>query len=502
MPDKYQLADGQQLPTTYTFTAGSGDVTIRLAHKVVQREATVDVKLVMMTGVKIDYGVAPVLPQTQWERLGDNYERLADSVDFPELLPSVEVGTLAGHVNYDLVDNKVVSVGDDWTTLNLGGRTYQLPNGDDVVSGVMLDDHVEEKSFREMLLEYLKDDPNADPDYSTRPWHAYLSVNTTTDPDDLLTREYSSDFQGGLVGNELNALAKANGDRAATAVEIVDKAIDVSLLQSNDGTYTFSEQDGQLQGILPVMVVGAYVPYVEKTVTRTINVTTPDGKTTTVKQTATLEKQVTLNEDAHPDWTTGEWTNYDVPLIPGYTASHSNVAKEAVTGTTADQTVNITYTANPQTTTVVYQTEDGTPVHTTTVKGQTGQTVKVLNEVPAGWKVISGKVPSEITFGPNGIPQTVVTIAHQHVTVDPDHPQNNGTKLPDNPAKTFNGVEANDLNKTITRTIKVTTPDGQTKTVAQTAKLIRDADVDKVTGEVTYGSGLLANGTLMKFQQC
>ena len=483
--DKYQLADGQQLPTTYTFTNGSGDVTIHLVHKVVQREAAVNVKLMIMTGVSMD-GTGDsslVIPQTRWRQLDDSLKHGAS--DLGKVCPSVEVGTLTGHVNYDVVDNSVVSLGDDWTTLNLGGQTYQLPNGTDVVNGVMIDSTDSwGKSLREMLLEYLKDDPNADPDYSTRPWHAYLSVDATNGSDFLAQRNFLG-LQGGLAGNEPNALAKANGDRAATAVEMTNKTIDVSLLKYFDDT-DFSEQDGQLQSTLPVPVVGVYVPYVEKTATRTINVTMPDGKTTMVKQTATLKKQVNLRLDAHPDWTTGEWTSYDVPVIPGYTASQLNVAKETVTGTTKDQTVNVTYTANPQIATVVYQAEDGTPVHTTTVNGQTGQTVKVSSEVPAGWTIVKGQVPSEIIFGPNGTPQTVVTIVHQHVTIDPDHPQTNGTKLPDNPAKIFNGVETNDLNKTITRAIKVTTPNGKTTTTKQTAKLTRIADVDEVTGEVTY----------------
>lgn len=489
VPDKYQLADGQQLPTTYTFTKGSGDLTIHLVHKVVQREATVNVKLAMLTGVDIQ-GVDWMRWTTIQERWGQLGEKFGTNNEesFFEVLPSVEVGTLTGHVNYDVVDNSVVSLGDNWTTLNLGGRTYQLPNGTDVVNGVLFDsdDGSLGKPLREYYLKHysiVNPGHSVDPDYATRPWYGYLSVNETNDSNNPLAQEYSTGFQGGLAGNEPNALAKANGDQAATAVETTNKTIDVSALT----TERFSEQDGQLQATLPVLVYGVYIPYVEKTATRTINVTMPDGKTTTVEQTATLAKQVDLGKDAHPAWTTGEWSSYEVPIIPGYTASQSNVAKETVTGTTEDQTVNITYTANPQTSTVVYQSEDGTPVHTTTIKGQIGQTVKVSSEVPMGWRIVNGKVPSEITFGPDGAPKTVVTIDHSHVTVTPDAPKTTGDKLPDNPSKAYPaGVGETDLNKTITRTIKVTTPDGQTKTIAQTAKLTRTADVDEVTGKVTY----------------
>lgn len=495
VPDKYQLADGQQLPTTYTFTKGSGDLKIHLVHKVVQREATIDVKLLLTTFVDFgDNSYEPaVLTQAQWAQLKEE-----EAKDGPVLpvggIPLTEVGTLTGHVGYDLVDEEAVSFGDDWTSLNLGSRTYQLPNGTDVVNGILFDsDNTTGKKLKEYYLnEYQNGDSNkhVDPDYANRPWHGYLSVNATKN-----TRTPGSEeiirqgLQAGLAGNESNILAKATGDRAATAVEPVNKTIDVSWLQDNlyIEARDFSEHNGQLKAKTGWEAFGVYIPYVEKTATRTINVTTPDGKTTAVKQTATLAKQVDFGKDAHPAWTTGEWSSYEVPTIPGYTASQSNVAKKTVTGTTEDQTVNITYTANPQTSTVVYQTEDGTPVHTTTVNGHTGQTVKVSNEVPVGWHVVNGTVPSEITFGPNGTPKTVVTIAHSHATVTSDTPKTISDKLPDNPNKTYpTGVGENDLNKTITRTIKVTTPDGQTKTVTQTAKLTRTADVDEVTGEVTY----------------
>ena len=671
VPDKYQLADGQQLPNTYTFVAGSGDVTIHLVHKVVQREATVDVQIGFMTLVDLNDEEEPgiVVTQNQWTQLDDEIKK-SYTTHLEKVDPTVGVvGTLTGHVNYDLVDNKVVSFADDWTSLNLGGQTYQMPDGTDVVNGVVLNSTVVwGKKLKEL---FLKGYPDTDPDYATYSWHGYLSVNKSN---------IDSDFAGfRLVGNESNALAKATDDRAATAIEMTNKSIDLSSLQNvmGGGLSDFNEQDGQLRAKAIVPVGGMYIPYVEKTATRTINIITPDGKMSAVKQTVTLAKQVTAQEDVHPAWTTGEWASYDVPTIPGYTATQSQVEAVAVNGDTTDQTVNISYTANKQSvninyidindgnkvvhtttvsgvtdgdtnvpselptgyklvdgqsipktvhfnannddinvkvqhatvtvtpnspktpsdklpdnpdksypsgvsendlnktitrtikvttpdgqtktvaqtvkltrtatvdevtgevtygkwstgqwgaydvptvpgytanqpsvkitpvnentknqtvdvnytpnkqsTTIKYVDDKGEIVHTTTVNGVTDQTVKVSSEVPAGWTITNGQVPSEITFGADGHEPIEVTVAHQHVTVVPDNPQNNGTKLPDNPAKTFNGVEANDLNKTITRTIKVTTPDGQTKTVTQTAKLTRTADVDEVTGEVTYG---------------
>ena len=228
-----------------------------------------------------------------------------------------------------------------------------------------------------------------------------------------------------------------------------------------------------------------------KAITRTIKVTTPDGQTKTVAQTVKLTRTATVDEVTgevtYGKWSTDQWDAYDVPSLNGYTATQTEISATPVDENTKNQTVDVSYTPNKQSTTIKYVDNKGETVYTTTVNGATDQTVKVSSEVPAGWTITKGQVPSEITFGADGHEPIEVTVAHQHVTVVPDNPQNNGTKLPDNPAKTFNGVEANDLNKTITRTIKVTTPDGQTKTVEQAVHLTRTADVDEVTSEVTYG---------------
>ena len=260
---------------------------------------------------------------------------------------------------------------------------------------------------------------------------------------------------------------------------------------ANPSEYTFLASDNQL--ITIHLKHQHNITQEQKTVTRTIKVTQPDGMVAKQVQTVTLTRTATVDEVTsavikYGAWSTGQWDTYQIPSLKGYTASQTSVEATPVDENTKDQTVEVSYTPNKQSTTIKYVDDKGQTIHTTTVDGVTDQTMKVPNEVPAGWMITKGEVPSEITFGANGHEPVEVTVGHQHVSVDPDHPQNNGTKLPDNPAKTFEGVEMNDLNKTITRTIKVTTPDGQIKMVAQTAKLTRNADVDEVTGEVAYGA--------------
>ena len=91
-----------------------------------------------------------------------------------------------------------------------------------------------------------------------------------------------------------------------------------------------------------------------------------------------------------------------------------------------------------------------------------------------------------------------VTLKQKEVTVTPDQPKTPGTPVdPNNPEgpKYPAGLEEKDLNKTVTRTITyvyadgtpVLNADGTPKTVTQEAKFTREAKVNLVTGEVTYG---------------
>ena len=229
-----------------------------------------------------------------------------------------------------------------------------------------------------------------------------------------------------------------------------------------------------------------------KTITRTIKVTTPDGKTSTTTQTAHLIRTARVDETTgqvtYDDWTTGSFDSYDVPSVDGYTASQAKVEETKVTSDSQDSEVNISYTANKQSIKVVYVDGDnsGSTVKTDTLTGKTDETVKTGIEIPDGYEV-DGQVPSEYSFKAKDNADITVHLKHSTVTVIPDLPKTTEDKLPNNPSKSYpKGVAENDLNKTVVRTIKVTTPDGKTTTTKQTVKLNRVAVVDEVTGQVTY----------------
>lgn len=230
-----------------------------------------------------------------------------------------------------------------------------------------------------------------------------------------------------------------------------------------------------------------------KTLTRTIELYTPFDGVKLIKQVAELTRPVTFDKATGQSttgaWSTGTWDAYQVPTYAGYAPTIDVVPAVNLTGAATDQTVVVNYQALQHTTHVNYVDENGTLVHTTTLSGKTNEVVTVPNEVPSGWQLVAGQtLPSELTFTATGYPDTTVTIAHRVITVTAAQPQPNGTKLPDNPNLTFNGVENADLNRTVTRQIVINLPGQAPQTITQTVHLTRNATVDEVTGQVTYGA--------------
>src|SRR5699024_7593002 len=113
-----------------------------------------------------------------------------------------------------------------------------------------------------------------------------------------------------------------------------------------------------------------------KIITRTINMTDPQGKVTTETQTVHLTRSATVDEVTgevtYSDWSTGSFDSYDVPVIEGYTATQSKVDTAKVTSNTQNSEVNVTYTANSQSIKINYVDDDkgGATVKSDTLNGK------------------------------------------------------------------------------------------------------------------------------------
>src|SRR5699024_9205119 len=129
---------------------------------------------------------------------------------------------------------------------------------------------------------------------------------------------------------------------------------------------------------------------------------------------------------------------YTIPHIPGYTANQTKVNAVTVKGITTDQTININYTANEQSTQITLVDEDDKTNDIVNDNGKTSETVDTNAKVTDGWKLVGNEtIPSTITFTGDGVPNKKVTVDHATVTVTPDKPKTTGDKLPDNPSKNY-----------------------------------------------------------------
>ena len=203
-----------------------------------------------------------------------------------------------------------------------------------------------------------------------------------------------------------------------------------------------------------------------------------------------------------------------VPQKEGYIASVEKVPVQSTTATDEDYEYVVTYSPIQKAkTTFVYQDKDGnvkqvednTPISET---GKGGDKLTKADEIAArikeaqnkGYEVVSNTYPTDGVFDKDvdTDQEFTVTLKERVVPVTPDQPKTPGTPVdPNNPdgPKYPAGLEEKDLNKTVTRTITyvyedgtpVLNEDGTPKTVTQEAKFTREAKVNLVTGEVTYG---------------
>lgn len=215
-------------------------------------------------------------------------------------------------------------------------------------------------------------------------------------------------------------------------------------------------------------------PGAKTSVTRTINVTNPLTKqvttvTQTVKFKRTAIKDLSTNKVSYGNWQVdgnNQWATYTPPAVAGYTPNPATVAAVTPNANSGKQTVNVTYTANPQTATIKYVDDDkgGAQVGAVqTIKGPTGSKVTTGIEAPANYQIV-GTAPAEYTFTSAGTQQLTVHLKHQTQTAT-NH-------------------------RTITRTVNYIDPTTkQTKAVTeQSVTLQRSGTKDLVTNSTNWQS--------------
>ena len=234
-----------------------------------------------------------------------------------------------------------------------------------------------------------------------------------------------------------------------------------------------------------IVIEPVTVPVQEhKTVTRIIVEHLPSGDKQTVQTvvlTGTGTKNLVTGEVTDVKWDHGKFAAFTPATLPGYTTNMRIVPEMDVTAASGDSIVEINYIPNEQTGFIIYRDENGDEITRTALQGKTGEAVAINPVLPAGGEHVPGQsIPATVMTTPDGIPDVVILIKHQMITVKP------GEKAPGNPSTTYEKMES--LTKEITRTITVKLSDGQRQIITQTVKFTRTATFDAVTGKATYSA--------------
>lgn len=130
---------------------------------------------------------------------------------------------------------------------------------------------------------------------------------------------------------------------------------------------------------------------------------------------------------------------------PGYITETTPTVSSLTPAQRISNTYTISYVAQPQTTHIIFEDENGNLIQSSIINGKTDETVDVDVKVPTGWEIVSGTLPAQITFAGTQTPDTIIKIKHI--------------------------ITSKKLEKTVTRTIQLTNPDQTKQTIQQ--KVIR-----------------------------
>ena len=360
-----------------------------------------------------------------------------------------------------------------------------------------------------------------------------------------LSEDGSKDYTN-VLGNKydvsndpVDLVKEVNGEEYILAdlpPENVKGTLSVTKTRARD---LYSEEELKAKGINgSAFVTPAEYDYVKKTkveeVNRTIKFVYADdvkdlagtevfpSQKQTVSYTGsiklTAEGKAVINSNDRPvyiNWkgTDGQSTDLpelEVPQKEGYIASVEKVPVQATTATDEDYEYVVKYTAIQKAKTTFVDEKGNAIPGVAEITEQGGSETPLTKEADVkakikelenkGYELVSNTYPEGGKFDTDKDTdqEFKVTLKQKEVTVTPDQPKTPGTPVdPNNPdgPKYPAGLEEKDLNKTVTRTITyvyedgtpVLNEDGTPKTVTQEAKFTREAKVNLVTGEVTYG---------------
>lgn len=298
----------------------------------------------------------------------------------------------------------------------------------------------------------------------------YPKENTVSDvyyvidpnPEQLVINYY--DLAGKLVASK--QVAGYTDQRVSLSYSL--PAGYVLVTQSQPTSYQFNAGHNELDFVVEPRVT---MTVDSRTVTRTIKVQTPDGQMKKVVQTVKFVRNGYLNQvtkqTTYSPWSFGgqyQFSGYQPKPIDGYTVDVAPAV--VVTPASSDTMLSLAYHKVPGAYEVHYQLANGKAVANVSVTP--GSDGRIQLTAPAGYRLLTSINILRAGFNSQNF---VVLVVPDEQTYKVHDLLPSGVKEP--------------LIKTITRTVKITMPNGHVRTVKQAVKFERMATV-KADGTVLY----------------
>ena len=474
VPEKYELAPDQELPTSYTFgNTLNQNLYIKLVHKLNKLNPT-------------DPSTNPDPTNKNWFRENGlvkditrtiNYEGLSE-VQFAQIPEAQKVQTVefTRTAKYDLITGKIVANSEgSWTAVD----------GKDIFAGFT---------------------PFTFAGYTAAPARVEQVKVTGDDKNSQITVAYTANTQTGKIsyvdsdGKEVGqtALTGKTGETVKVTPEVPSgwqivsgqdipetitataTGVPTVVVKVEHSTITVTPETPE-KDIPTGPVPGDPSKNYEKlasltsTPTRTIVVTDPSGKQTRVTQTVNFTRTATFDEVTggitYSDWKlqkssaashVAQWDSYTPQVITHYVPSVAEVPVEEVNANTADSQVTITYAPASESQVIRYVDKNGKEIGMQIVPGKYGVDTTFTPKLPNNWQSTDA-LPTSVKIGENG-GSTIVIIEAKTETVQ--------------------------QTKTVTETIHYHTTDGKQLFADKEMKVdfTRTGVKNLVTGEITWNS--------------
>ena len=474
VPEKYELAPDQELPTSYTFgNTLNQNLYIKLVHKLNKLNPT-------------DPSTNPDPTNKNWFRENGlvkditrtiNYEGLSE-VQFAQIPEAQKVQTVefTRTAKYDLITGKIVANSEgSWTAVD----------GKDIFAGFT---------------------PFTFAGYTAAPARVEQVKVTGDDKNSQITVAYTANTQTGKItyvdggGKEVGqtTISGKTGETVKVTPEVPSgwrivsgqdipetitataTGVPTVVVKVEHSTITVTPETPE-KDIPTGPVPGDSSKNYEKlaslssTPTRTIVVTDPSGKQTRVTQTVNFTRTATFDEVTggitYSDWKlqkssaashVAQWDSYTPQVITHYVPSVAEVPVEEVNANTADSQVTITYAPASESQVIRYVDKNGKEIGMQIVPGKYGVDTTFTPKLPNNWQSTDA-LPTSVKIGENG-GSTIVIIEAKTETVQ--------------------------QTKTVTETIHYHTTDGKQLFADKEMKVdfTRTGVKNLVTGEITWNS--------------